>query len=159
LRYEPDWENQKLRDKNPAIYRPQGFVTGDLENLIDELIVNDGGFLRACSFGEFEKHVHAAGNKDSLIGELLALYRGFASETHPVLARMLVTQAGLCNLLMTTYKKLVGIQGLRQHLDAFINSAEVRSQLRWRETDGECAELKTVHSYLVGCLDWIEGAP
>jgi hypothetical protein len=137
---------------------PQGFVKGDLENLIDELVVSEGGAVRACSFGEFEKHIHSAGHKDSLVGELIALYRGFASETHPVLTRMLLAQAGLCSLFMATYRMPVDVQSLRRELDAFCSSQEVLNLLRWKAND-DLTELKTVRGYLVGCLDRIERAP
>jgi len=129
LTYDPDWEGWK--DKNPAaVYRPQGLVVGDLENLLDELVVNENGMLRACSFGEFEERLKAAKKPDSRLNDLVELYYGFAPEIHPVLARMIIAQAGLCGLLMATYKKPQSAGALNGELNALINSAEVRDQLR-----------------------------
>jgi hypothetical protein len=157
LKYEPDWEDEKLQARSPAVHRPQGLVTGDLENVIDELIVNENSSLRACSFGEFEKHAQAK-SKDYIANVLIELYHNFEPESHPILARMIVAQAGLCSLLMSTYGKPTGIQTLRQNIDEFVTSEEVRQQLSWKD-GGESTDLRTVHPYLIECLDWMKSAP
>ena len=157
LTYDPVWEDPTFRS-NPAVYRPQGFVVGDLENLLDELVMDENGTLRALSFGEFEKHLQAAKRADSRLHDLIALYRGFAPEDHPVLARMIVGQAGLCSLLMATYKKPLSTADLGGELNKFLNSDEVRNQLQWKD-QGQDNDLKIARGYLDGCLKWIEEAP
>jgi hypothetical protein len=158
LPYEPDWEDLALQKKNPAVSRPQGLVKGDLENLIDELIIKDDETLRPLFFGEFEKHLLTQKEKDNYSETLVALYTGFTPHTDPILARMLIAQACLCHLLMTTYRNYKGIQDLRREFEVFSNSRDVLAQLQW--TDGaECLEISIVKPYVIECLDWVEAAP
>jgi len=158
LPYEPDWEDLELQRKNPAVSRPQGLVKGDLENLLDELIVEDHETLRPLLFGEFEKHLRTQRAQDKYSDTLVAVYTGFTPEKDPILARMLIAQACLCHLLMATYRSSKDVQDLRREFEVFSNSRDVLAKLQWKD-GAECLEVNIVKPYVIECLDWIEAAP
>jgi hypothetical protein len=154
LAYDPNNPNWKqLRRQQPAIYFRQALVVGDLEDIADSLVKQDQGTLRALQFGEFES-ILPQQRDDTSLQELLDLMQGFSPEEKPVLARMLVTQACLAQLILSTYD-LKATSDLPSRLEAIVNSRQLQTTLAWRS--GQVAELRPAHSYLAERLGWLGG--
>lgn len=158
LAYEPTRDSNTLSLENRSVKRHQGIITGDFENILDEMITGDSTGFRACSFGEFEKLTKTL-PAGSHIRVLLDLYLGFSPNTDPVLARMLLAQAGLAHLFMSTFKGAVSVAELRHRLDQFCSSEEGQVHFAWGSGSNAATSIETVKQYISSCLDWIETAP
>lgn len=158
LAYNPARAGDAYSTEDRPIRRRQGIITGDLENLVDEMVAREPAGLRAVSFSEFEKRSKIE-NEGSYLRVILDLYRGFSPRTDPILARMLLAQAGLSHLFMNTFKGADSIEALRRSLGEFCSSEEARVYLNWNKAGGTTENIKTVEPYLSSCLDWIEAAP
>ena len=100
LPYDPNnWNWRKLIEADPAQYHRQGLVVGDMEALLDEMIVKEDKSTRAITYGEFEALLEKDPISDSL-SELRKLFYAFDPILKPVTARMLLVQACLSNLIL-----------------------------------------------------------
>lgn len=156
LPYHPTWDSDASSLENRRIKRHQGIITGDFENILDEMIVHESDGLRPISLGEFEKRIKTS-SEESYISTLLRLYRGFAPNTDPVLARMLLAQAGLSYLFMSTFKGTNSIESLRRSASQFCTSQG--KNFIWNKEENLTENLTTVEPYILDCLNWIETAP
>jgi hypothetical protein len=159
LPYTPSWETEADSIENRSFKRHQGLISGDLENILDDLINSKDGSLVPMSLGEFQ-NLAKQSTSESHQRTLLDLYRGFSPATDPVLARMLVTQAILCRLFMSTFKGRGSLTGLKEELKALSSSPDVRQLLSWPGSDlNKGNDVDIVMPYLTDCLTWIESAP
>jgi hypothetical protein len=153
LPYDPNNENWKvLIEKNPAQYRRQGLVVGDMEALLDQMLIRDDKNTRAIMYGEFEALLAKDPVTDAL-SELRKLFHAFNPLMKPVLARMLLVQACLSNLILESYE-LEGSAELRASAERFVSSDEFGLSFAWKdEISGDDRAL--VLDYIVERLSWI----
>lgn len=151
-------ESLTLSTTARASRRWQGIVAGHLENICEEMTVGEGKDRRAISFGEFEKHLNET-TETGALAVLVELYLGFSPGSDPVLARMLLAQAELCHLFMSTFKQEITAQDLRPVLDKFCLSEQAEKDFSWGIASSDHATIQTVKPYVVECLEWIETAP
>lgn len=152
LEYDPNHEDwQALREKRPEAYWRQALLVGDLEGVADAILV-DGGPRRVMSFAEFDTLVDSP---EGQLAELVTLFQAFAPARKPVLARMLVTQACLSQLILSTYLQPTSPQELPGRIKAICASSALADVLSW--TDGATADddLRVADIYLSERLSWI----
>ena len=167
LDYGPVWEGREHLLMNPVSY-PQGLVAGDLDNTVEHLIHTQNDSTQPLTFGAFETEVRAIGNpqladpdtgrKVEDLEELISLYCAFSPETRPILARMLLAQAGLCFLVMLTYRGETSVDILRTGLEGFCADNEMRKDLCW-DAGASLGAIDIVRPYLNSCIDHIATAP
>ncbi|MCK1384396.1 hypothetical protein [Bradyrhizobium sp. 21] len=155
LDYDPnnkDWSNLVAAD--PARYRRQGLVLGDMEALLDQLIKKDEKGTRAMTFAEFESELSKEQVSEPL-SELRKLFLKFNPTTKPVFARMLLIQGCLSNLILESYE-LQGTAELRRSIERFVESDEFGKSFAWAdEQDVSREDRDLVRDYLTVRLSWI----
>lgn len=153
LPYDPNNKNWRvLIETNSAQYYRQGLLVGDMEALLDQMIIKDDRNTRAIRYGEFEDLV-AKDPKSDALSELCNLFYSFDPLTKPVLARMLLVQACLSNLILAAYD-LEGPTELRSSVEHFVNSDEFGLSFAWRE-EISADDRALVLDYIVERLSWI----
>jgi len=144
---------ERRRDEKPEVYRRQALVVGDLETIADSLIKRESnGTDRVVSFGEFERASRAASESRE---ELVALFVDFSPRRRPVLARILIAQACLSQLILATYHRSLQPGELVSHLDEFIHAPATASALAWRDDELSSTTLKVARAYLAERLEWV----
>jgi DNA-binding transcriptional LysR family regulator len=156
LLYDPDNDNwRNLAMQEPAVYLRQGLFLGDLENIADALLIReDGGDIRPMLFSEFQGTLDNSATTDSM-KKLTQLFRMFTPERKPVLRRMLITQACLAQLILSTYES-ADRKALQGQLNQLLDSADLKVQLSWMSTQDASADLQVARSYLSERLNWID---
>jgi hypothetical protein len=148
----PQW--QQLRKNSPQVYVRQGVLVGDLECICDTMIVTDSqGRSRAMFFSEFETTVSASPGNTSL-GEVLSLLTGFSRDQRPVIARMLIAQAVMAELILSTYGAEISIEDLTSRLRAIVSSQTANQALAW-QSGVPCPELPMARQYWEKRLEWL----
>jgi hypothetical protein len=153
LRYGPnhkDWRT--LIKTDPAQYQRQGLVLGDMEALLDQMLRNDDKGTRAMTFGEFEAELSKA-TMSSAMKELQKMFLKFNPFTQPVLARMLLVQGCLSNLILESYE-IQGTADLRLSIERFVNSDEFGKSFAWVD-EISSEDRKLVRDYVSVRLSWI----
>lgn len=125
----PDWQQEVQR--RPAQFYRQGLVLGDLEAILDEMIVGDGMDARVVTFTEFEAKLPTL-LPDAALAELRKLLEGFTPERRPVFARILLVLAGLSRLILEAYEAANAYE-LPAAADYFANSDEFLESFAWRD--------------------------
>ena len=133
-----------------AVRRYQGFVLGDLDSILDALIVGSEDKGRPCTFGEFSEIMSREKSPEYLV-ILVATFQHFSFGTRPVLGRMLMAQACLCKTLLRTFEPDVTTVKLRNDIKELFSKREFADALSWRR-DWDGAELKAVQPYVIGRL-------
>jgi len=145
LDYDPnhrDW--RKLREGDPARYERQAVLLGTLEKIADKMIVSEGEKQRAMSFGEFEALLNPI---EPSIQEAVGLFQGFSPTRKPVLAHLLIAQACLARLILSTYHQGIGSGKLDHELKARVFGDEsLISSLDWN--GGSEKHIVAAKSYL-----------
>jgi hypothetical protein len=156
LHYEPnDADSRSKLAGNPAVYARQAFVLGDLECVADLLIVHEDGNARALQFGEFERLL-AQKEIDENLQEAMRLLVSFSPQRKPVLARLLVAQACIAELILSTYRSPLAPSDLTERLESVLSNQDLRGAVAW--TDGEPIDLAFVRDYWVPRLKHLDGA-
>jgi hypothetical protein len=155
LSYDPNSERRReLRASEPAIYMRQGLVLGDLENICETMIVrNADGRPEVTSFVEFEKLLSKAAENEDL-QELLGWFLRFSPNTRPVLARILIAQAVMAQLILSTYDEETTVANLREQLEVIAASKTANASLAWVSGMG-CSDLPIVAAYWKERLQWL----
>jgi len=153
--YDPDHENwTSLSETNPATYRRQGLVVGDLDVLLDHLLVDDDNATRAMTFGEFSKLL-GSDDPSGTISEIKDLFRDFSPQTRPVLARLLLILACLSDLILHFYE-LEDRSELSDIVRQFVNSNEFGISFSWvKGVELDKAERELIEAYVIERLSWI----
>jgi hypothetical protein len=148
----PQW--QQLRKNSPQVYVRQGILVGDLESICDTMIVTDSqNRSRAMFFSEFETVVSPSAGNTSL-GEVLSLLTGFSRDQRPVIARMLIAQAVMAQLILSTYGAEISIEDLTSRLRAIVSSRTANQALEW-QSGVPCPELPMARQYWEERLGWL----
>ena len=149
--YKPFAENwQELRLKSPEVHWRQGFVIGHLDRLVDAMAVSEGTKFRVMNFGEFDAAVED--DAQSLKGSYIFasdIFKSFSFTHRPVLARVLLSYAGLMYVLMMINAKAKAEDAAIDPaaiFDAFLASDDSKI-LNWHKGDG-FDELSVVESYV-----------
>jgi hypothetical protein len=156
LEYDPNYNTRKSRHNSSAVYMHQGLVLGDLENICDALIIAEAeakGRMRAVGFSEFQTRFSDPAFIDSL-GELASLFTGFRPAKRPVLARMLIAQAVMAQLILSTYNQPTPVDTLHVRLESITSSKNVSRALAWEVPD-VCQDLPIAHKYWQDRLKWL----
>jgi hypothetical protein len=143
----PDWQSSRQRD--PSRFWRQGLVIGDLDNLIDNMLLVDGNTRRLMTYGEFET---TAVQRD-VVQPALDLLTGFSFVERPVLARILLAHALFMRLLLLTYSRSVGVEELTEAMHSFIGSAEAEKDLKW--WTGDESAIEPVLGYVATRMPWL----
>lgn len=152
LDYAPRWED--IPSDRRATERHQGLLLGDLERVLDAFMSTSP--TRIPSLAEFES-LSADQVRGKAVDRLTALYVGFSPDTDPVLARMLIAQAGLAYLLMETFKGAGNLASLRERVKGFYG-ADNSILFAW-SPNIPSTDIHVIRPYLEACLSWIESAP
>jgi len=145
----------ELRTTEPQIYTRQALVLGDLENIADALLKEDGKTVRALLFAEFEELLEQRSSKDDSLQELVSLFVEFSPQDKPVLARMLLTQACLAQIILSTYHQRTDGPALIQRLEEVTRSSELRTALAWQEVGDTSKSFLPIQEYLGERLGWL----
>jgi hypothetical protein len=156
LPYEPnnkDWRS--LRATEPAIYWRQALTVGSLEKIADALVIQGGEKpARAMFFGEFDRLVAAAESVGEGVHGLRSLLTGFSPGTRPVLARILIAQACMAQLILSTYDQRTTAAQLQDRLKGIVSAIEKGKTLEWK--DGQRSEeLQVAQQYWSERLEWV----
>jgi hypothetical protein len=153
LPYDPNNENWgALIEQDPAQYRRQGLVVGDMEALLDQMLINDVKTTRAITYREFETLF----TKDAVseeLSELRKLFHAFSPLNRPVVARMLLAQACLSYLILESYEVEDSAE-LRASAERFVNSDEFGISFAWKD-QVPTEDRALVLDYVVERLSWI----
>jgi hypothetical protein len=146
LKYDPNNEKcDELRLKEPAVYVRQGFVLGDLENICEAMIArSDDGRFEVISFSKFEELLLSGAKENEDLEELVNLFLGFSPKARPVLARILIAQAVMSQLILSTYE--IPGEDLERQLDEIATLQADRKFLEW-EDGTPCSELPVISAY------------
>jgi hypothetical protein len=156
LQYDPNNEQwRELKSKDSATYMRQALVLGDLENICDALIVVDADHCaRAKTFSEFEAYLANSANDESM-QEILTLFTGFSPIGRPVLARLLVAQAVMAQLILSTYGQETEVKDLPKRLESIVNSQTAKQALAW-QNGVACGDLPIALAYWKERLSWLQ---
>lgn len=153
LPYDPNHADWAVRcKKQPAVYARQALVVGDVECVGDLMVVKEGEKSRAMSFGEFDSLVRKKPMDESL-QEAFDLFRGFTPKRKPVLARLLVAQACLSNLILSTYRTDSDRKSLEERYRACVDDEMLTQELDWGE--GEEDGVSIAAGYWATRLSWV----
>jgi hypothetical protein len=134
LDYDPESDRGKLGNVMnstgaPDVYRKQGYYWGTLDQIVEAMIVAEGGVQRCKSFGEFLIDLQRS---DSATGALQAQIRSLLLHFHPVRApilwRLAIAQFFLYGYLITNVESA-------EHLIRFRPSVEDFDSLNWGGAD------------------------
>jgi len=155
LSYDPNHPQWKqLAKQTPQIYVRQGAVLGDLESLCDAMIVtNAQQESRAMFYSEFE-NLPTGSAGYAAVAEGLMLLTGFSPGQRPVLARMLIAQAVMAQLILSTYGKAMSAEDLPQQLERIISSKTANDVLAW-QSGAPVPELAVAKQYWEERLKWL----
>ena len=151
--YEPHHPRAALLAvSEPAVYERQHVVSGQLEQVIDGLIVREtDGSARCMTYGEFESAVldGAAGVQPAAI--ISDLFHGFRPDTRPVLWRVLLAEAHVYRSLMRSFESGPGTvvlpwEALRE---------EDEQHLDWRPDGSETSVEDAVDKPLTAVRGWL----
>lgn len=156
LRYDPNNDNWRaMRVKEPAVYMPQALVLGDLEKVADALILQQSETpARAASFGEFDQLIENKGHADESVQALMSLFTGFSPEARPVLARILVAQACMAQLILSTYDQKTKPEQLGDRLNRIASTLEASKVLAWKDNQ-RSEDLLVAQQYWAERLRWV----
>jgi hypothetical protein len=157
LRYEPKRKRSTFTVDDRAVYHAQGFVLGDLENVMDELTATAEKSRTVPFFSEFENLLQTDSKASSSIATILAILRGFSPDTDPVLIRMFCAQAMLCHLLQRSYCGIDSTDGLSAELENMLSNEPSPDWLLWGDT--HTAAVSVAKHYVSECLEWIDEQP
>jgi len=137
VEYEPDTENwDRKRKEQPWKYWRQGLAIGRLDNAVEALIVRDSaGHLSYRSFGEFESEYFTSGSElQSRFAFVVDLFHDFHPKTRPVLWRILILQAHICQGIMRTRQMKIAetVENFKP-LKTF--STSERQRFDWRQPE------------------------
>jgi hypothetical protein len=135
----------------------QALVLGDLENIADLLIVGSDGNARAMLFGEFESLLDRTPLDESL-SELVTMFLRFSPQERPVLARLLVAQACLAHVILSTYHSTASGSELGERLRRFVESGDTVHQLGWVAGERMPEVLSVAYQYGSERLTWLDVA-
>jgi len=157
LTYHPNSEEWRhSHNFQPQVYSRQALVVGDLENIAAGLLSKHATTERVALFSEFETILDTRPAHNDSLQQLVGLFRGFSPGEKPVLARMLITQACLAQLILSTYHHEPDVPHLLLRLDALISSSTAKSALAWTESaEEDDSLLKLPRQYLAERLEWL----
>jgi hypothetical protein len=104
LPYDPnvsDWA--RARAGNSATFWRQGLVIGNLDRLLDAMIVDDGPSRRPMNFGEWEAAITTKPEVRQVYEIVQDIFLKFEFGSRPVLSRLLISYACMMHTLMTVY--------------------------------------------------------
>jgi hypothetical protein len=156
LRYDPNDETSRTaRATEPAVYMRQGLVLGDLENLAEVLLIQKADKpQRAMSLSDFDQLMKSKLSSNESVKELMALLTGFSPQTRPVLARILVAQACMAQLILSTFDQKTKTTQLEGRLNEIVSAIEKCNTLAW--TAGKpCEDLRVAQQYWSERLKWV----
>jgi len=155
LRYDPNNGSPHSFRNEPAVYVRQALVLGDLESIADALLIQEReNPPRAMSFSDFDQIVGAEGKASESVQAFFALFVGFSPETRPILARVLVAQACMSELILSTYSQKTRNSQLEDRLGKIISSLENSKALSWGQ-DQHSEDLVVAHNYWTERLRWL----
>ena len=136
IEYTPNSENWRdLRNRLPEQYWRQGIPLGRLDGVAESLLTETGqNPQRLMSFGEFERNYVDRNSEARKMFDIGAdVLRGFHPRTRPVLWRILICQAIICNAIVQASRSKVyaagsGFKPIREFEEA------QRNEFDWRET-------------------------
>jgi hypothetical protein len=154
LSYDPnnkDWRTLRVTD--PAVYWRQAMMVGSLEKIADTLLVQPADKpARAMSFGEFDRLAAGGESVGEGVHGLRSLLTGFSPETKPVLARVLIAQACMAQLILSTYEQKTTASQLQDRLKNIVSALGTGQTLAWKEGQPS-EELRVAQEY------WLERLP
>lgn len=156
LPYAPNDPAQRS-SSDTAQYERQGFVLGDLENIADAMLKEDDGRIRAVRFSEFEAILDTA-TPGSSLHEVAQLFAGFSPRRKPVLARMLLVQAWLGPVILTTYHRPCEVADLVRWAAEIGRSAEFARALTWTSGLAHQQGVEVVEKYVSERLARLQNA-
>jgi hypothetical protein len=134
LPYDPnvsDWAN--ARAGNAAKFWRQGLVIGNLDRLLDAMIIDDGSSRRPMNFGEWEAAINSKPKVRQVYKIVEDIFLCFEFESRPVLSRLLISYACVMHTLMTVYNSATENPNL--DLDKiysdFVAETAKSDKLRW----------------------------
>jgi hypothetical protein len=127
--HEVNWS--KLRQERPQIYWRQGLVIGNLDRLVDAMVVVDGSSPRPMNFGEWE----TALNKDEPLKPVYLIvediFPSFEFRSRLILGRLLMTYACMMHTLMSVYGMPTENLDLAKLVSELLDTKERNDILRW----------------------------
>jgi hypothetical protein len=156
LRYAPNNEpSSTMRASEPAIYVRQALVLGDLENVADALLVQQPDKpARAMSFSDFDQLITTKLSSNESVKELRSLLTGFSPKARPVLARLLVAQACMAQLILSTFDQKTKTSQLEGRLSEIVSAIEKSNTLCW-SAGKPCEDLHVAQQYWSERLKWV----
>lgn len=144
LEYDPNNQDSSARRyKQPAIYWRQGVAGQRLDAAAEAMLVEVDGAARLRTYHEFESEFRKEKGGKLTISETFApfydIFLDFHPRSRPVLWRILVTQARLCELFMRS----------RAHSERYswadigdfdLTHADVRSRFDWRKPGDDVSD-------------------
>jgi hypothetical protein len=136
----------------------QALVLGDLENVVDVLLPKlPDGTPRVMSFSEFDQLFTDEGTDNESVEQLMHLLLGFSPQTRPVLARILIAQACMAHLILSTYDHRPTSLQLEDRLNEIVGSLGTSKALIWK--DGQHSDdLDVAQRYWVERLEWVRSS-
>jgi hypothetical protein len=155
LQYDPNNPQWRLLTVTaPATYLRQGLLVGDLESICDAMIVTDiNGRSRAMTFSEFVAYV-AGPVINASVGEVFSLFSGFSQMGRPILARMLVAQAIMAQLILSTYAQATSVGDLQRRLDSIMHIYGSNEAFVW-QNGGLSVDGSVAFEYWKERLKWL----
>jgi hypothetical protein len=134
LPYDPnvnDWK--QARAGNSAKFWRQGLVIGNLDRLLDAMIIDDGGSRRPMNFGEWEAAINNKPEVRQVYEIVEDIFLEFEFESRPVLSRLLIGYACMMHTLMTVYNSAAENQdmNLEKFFSDFVAEKARSDMLRW----------------------------
>jgi hypothetical protein len=155
LEYKPhDGDAAARAASEPAVYGLQHLYAGEIDQIVSALVVSEqGGAARYRGYGEFHDAYRAA---DAAVQDRFApavhLFAEFHPRTHPVLWRMLVTQAHLHQAISRTFVAGEGVIVLPTEV---FDEAE-RDRFDWREPGATETEEQAVGAPFAAARAYLE---
>jgi hypothetical protein len=155
LRYDPNNEEwRKLTATEPAVYKRQALVVGDLDKICEAMIVREKDFpARALTFSEFEKILTESNNNQD-VQEVVNWFIGFSPRRRPILARILIAQAVMAQLILSTYGEVTSVENLADRLESIVASKEAKEVLAWDDSE-DPTDLQIALMYWRERIGWL----
>ncbi len=156
LEYEPHEPDAAERAATtPAVYMLQHLFAGQVDQIAGGLIAQDpDGSLRHRTYGEFEEAYRSNEKLRDVFAPARRLLQTFHPRTHPVLWRMLITQAHLHRAIARTF---VEDPGVIVSPSAAITDDERRA-FDWREPDAPETEEMALDAPFQAARSYLESA-